>query len=122
MHVNSLRTPVLQSAEFDDNRDGLTDRMELSVQMPLGGDEVVTGMTAMLMQRVSFSAKARYVFDAAAYINYESATPISQLTVDGDLVLRQTWPLTAKGGSGLMSACIDLQLTYIVQISRSLPL
>jgi hypothetical protein len=49
LHSGMLRSPLLQSAEFDDNLDGVNDRIELNVQMPLQPSESITGMTAMLM-------------------------------------------------------------------------
>lgn len=93
-----LRIPLFQSAELDDNRDGKTDRIEIAMQMPLAPTETVHGFTALVYCNSRLESKAKYIFDAVSYVNYESMSAMTQLNVDGDLVLRQTWPLTAKGG------------------------
>lgn len=36
LYNRDLRTPLLQSGELDDNGDGLIDRLEVGIQMPLG--------------------------------------------------------------------------------------
>jgi len=97
-HSNNLRMPVLQTAELDDNRDGVVDRMEVTMNMPLSPGEQVTGLSALFLHDVKLRTRARYIFDAASLITYESSTPMSQLNVDGDIILRQTWPLNVKGG------------------------
>lgn len=97
-HSNNLRIPVLQTAEIDDNRDGIIDRMEVIMNMPLQPDELVTGMSAVFLHDVKLKTRARYVFDAASLVQFEGSTPISHLRIDGDIKVRQTWPLTVKGG------------------------
>lgn len=95
---NHLRIPVVKSAELDDNRDGKVDRIEVNMQMPLKELEQVTGISAAFIHEVKLSDKARYIFDSLAYINYESATSLSSLNIDGDLMIRQTTSLYSKGG------------------------
>ena len=97
-HSNSLRVSVLQTAELDDNRDGIIDRMEVTLSMPLAPSEQVTGFSAVFLHDVKLKGRARYVFDAASLVRYESSTPMSQLNIDGDILIRQTWPLSVKGG------------------------
>jgi hypothetical protein len=92
--------PLFQSAELDDNRDGKTDRIEIAMQMPLAPTETVNGFTALVYSNSKLESKAKYIFDSASYVNYESMSAMTQLNIDGDFVLRQTWPLTAKGGYG----------------------
>jgi hypothetical protein len=98
LNAAHLRIPLFQSAELDDNRDGHTDRIEIGVQMPLAPAESVLGFTALVYCEVQLDSKARYLFDAAAYANYESMSAMEQLDLDGDLLFRQTWPLVVKGG------------------------
>lgn len=97
-HSKFLRIPILQTAEIDDNQDGIVDRMEVSMNMPLAPEEDVTGISAVFLHDVKLKTRARYIFDAASLISYESSTPISTLRIDGDIRLRQTWPLSVKGG------------------------
>jgi len=98
LNAARLRIPLFQSAELDDNRDGYTDRIEIGIQMPLAPTESVLGFTALVYCNVQLDSKARYLFDAAAYANYESMAAMEQLDLDGDLIFRQTWPLVVKGG------------------------
>lgn len=98
LYSNSLRVPFLSSAVQDDNFDGKTDRLEINVQMPLAMDERITGLTAVVYFDVKISDKAKYFFDAVAFTNFESANSMASITIDGDLLFRQTWPLSGKGG------------------------
>jgi len=98
LHSDSLRSPVLQSAEFDDNLDGITDRIEVSVQMPLQSTETISGMATMLMTEVELRDRARVKFDSATLVNYNSGSAINNVHVEGDVTLRQTWPLSVRGG------------------------
>jgi hypothetical protein len=98
LYAAHLRIPLFQSAELDDNRDGRIDRLEIAMQMPLAPTESVYGFTALVYCNSKLESKAKYIFDTASYVNYESASAITQLNMDGDFVLRQTWPLTVKGG------------------------
>lgn len=102
-YINQLnpaatRQPVLRSAGLDDNRDGKMDRLEVSVQLPLQAGESVSSFSALLYHDVQLSQRAKLLFDAVTFVNYESATPMGKLSVDGDMLLRQTWPLWDYGG------------------------
>lgn len=98
MHANTLRVPLLQTAEIDDNNDGVVDRMEVILNVPLKPSEQVTGISAVFLHDVKLVDRARYIFDAASHVSFESSTPISQLRVEGDVKIRQSWPLSVKGG------------------------
>jgi len=98
LYGNHLRMPIVKSAELDDNRDGKVDRIEVNMQMPLKEHEEITGMSVAFIHDVTLSDKARYIFDALSYINYDSATSLASLSIDGDLMLRQTTSLYSKGG------------------------
>jgi len=98
LNSESLRIPILKSVELDDNRDGLTDRIEVNVQMPISKQEKILGASGLFYFDVQISSKARYIFDSMAFVNYESAAAIRNLYVDGDLIMRQTWPFSAQGG------------------------
>ena len=105
LNAARLRIPVFQSAELDDNRDGRIDRIEIAMQMPLAPTETINGFTALIYCNSQVDSKAKYIFDTASYVNYESNSAMTQLTMDGDFMLRQTWPLTVKGGYVLLSLC-----------------
>lgn len=98
LYGQTLRIPLLSSATFDDNKDGKMDRLEINIQMPIASDELIHGFTALVYYNVKFSEKVKYLIDAVSYVNYDSGGGMSALTLDGDLVLRQTWPLEGKGG------------------------
>lgn len=98
LNTEILRIPLFQSAELDDNRDGFTDRLELGIQMPLTPAECIYSLNSVVYFDVKFETIAKYEFDAVSYINFESTSCIAKVDIDGDLLLRQTWPLSAKGG------------------------
>ena len=93
-----LRIPMLKSAELDDNRDGITERIELGIQLPLFPTEKITKFTALIYHDVELQDKARCLFDAVSLVSYDSSLSISSVYIDGDVILRQSWPLDVKGG------------------------
>lgn len=98
LYNTNLRIPFLQSAEFDDNSDGKSDRLEVSVVMPTMPGEKINAVSGLLYHEVRLSDTVRYVYDAATFINYEGATPIEKVSFDGDITIKQTWPFSSKGG------------------------
>ena len=97
MHGKEFRPATIQSAEFDDDRDGINERLEFNMVMPLGADEQVTGVSAILLNDVTLSERARYQFDAASLIRFDGGSAINNLRIDGDVMMRQSWPLSTKG-------------------------
>ena len=98
MHGNQFRPATIQSAEMDDDRDGINERLEFNMVMPLAPNEQVTGVSAVLLNDVTISERARYQFDAATLISFDGGSAINNLRVDGDVMVRQSWPLSTKGG------------------------
>ena len=98
LHSKNLRTMIIRSVEVDDNRDGVMDRLEVSVQAPLGMDEAVTRMDLLLHHTVTLSNRVKYVFDGITYVTCESSNPMGGVQVDGDMIIRQTSTLQSKGG------------------------
>ena len=90
--------PILQSAELDDNKDGVMDRLEIGIKMPVGVNETITRMDALLYHTATLSGRVKYVFDGVTFVTYESMIPIGNLHIDGDILFRQTATLNAKGG------------------------
>lgn len=88
----------MRSAEVDVNRDGRVDRLEMAVQLPLAKNEKITSVTSLVFFDVKLNSIAKYTFDAVSFINYEASSAMGKLEIDGDLLLRQTWPLSAYGG------------------------
>ena len=93
-----LRTPIVKSAELDDNADGMVDRIEIGLTMPLSSSERITGFTSIIYHDVELKDKGRYRFDAVSYVSTSNPNPMGSLYVDGDITVRQTWPLDYKGG------------------------
>eukprot|EP01035_Chromulina_nebulosa_P024687 gene24687-32156_t len=98
LYSENLRVPIVHTIVQDDNRDGLPDRFEFSVAMPLSPQESVKRVVILLYFDVTFSMKAKINFDAISFLDHDSSLPIANLHADGDLLLRQTIPLSSKGG------------------------
>ena len=98
LHENNLRIPVLKSAQLDDNRDGVSDRFEFGIKMPIGINETITRFDALFYHTTTLSARVKYVFDGVTFVTYESSTPMSTVQIDGDVTIRQTSTLSSKGG------------------------
>lgn len=98
LFADSLRTPIIRSAEIDNNRDGRMDRLEIAVQLPLANNEKIISMSSLVYFDVQLNSIAKYTFDAVSFANYEAGSAIGKLEMEGDLLLRQTWPLSAYGG------------------------
>ena len=98
LYEKYLRIPILRSAELDDNRDGVMDRLEVGIQMPLGVNETVTRMDALFYHTATISNRVKYTFDGVSFVTYDSSNPMGSLQIDGDIIFRQTSTLIAKGG------------------------
>ncbi len=98
---SNIRIPIIRSAELDDNRDGIADRIEIGVQLPIYSDEQIIKMNAIVYHNIELKDKAKYRFDAVSYLSYSNPLPIQYLYIDGDINVKQTWSLDVKGGSVL---------------------
>lgn len=98
MFDNSLRPLVIQTSEVDDNRDGIPERLHLGIQMPLAVTEYVTSIDCLLFHRVNLVNKVKYQFDSVSHAHHTDTLGMSKLTIDGNLILQQNWPLRSKGG------------------------
>lgn len=110
LYSESLRVPIITTYSQDDNRDGKLDRLEFGLEMPLTADESIHRVSAILYFDVTISKKAKYNFDAVAYFNYDSGAAVATIYADGDLVFRQTQPLSSKGGCVYIAIIILLLL------------
>jgi len=114
-HSGIIRSPILQSAEFDDDRNGVNDRIEFTMSMPLKPTETISSMNALIFYDVALQVRAKVQFDAVALVNYVSGSGINNVKIDGDIKLRQTWPLQVKGGMKIPyndSALLPTSLPY----------
>lgn len=115
LYSRNLRIPIVHTIVQDDNRDGLPDRFEFSVAMPLSPQESVKRVVILLYYDVTFSKKAKINFDAISFLDHESSLPLAGLHADGDLLLRQTIPLSSKGGWVYKLNVIYLYVRYNMQ-------
>jgi hypothetical protein len=91
MHGDNFRSAVLQSRTADDNLDGIPERLEVSIKMPLKNTEEITGMSVALFHDVSINSYAKFMFDSASLISFEAGrSAISSVKVDGDLMIKQS--------------------------------
>ena len=98
LYSNYLRPIIIRSVEVDDNRDGVMDRLEVGIQVPLGINETVSRMDLLLHHTVTLSNRVKYVFDGVTYVTCDSSNPMGGVQVDGDVLIRQTSTLQSKGG------------------------
>lgn len=110
LYEKQLRIPLLRTREIDVNLDGKIDRIELNVQVPLEIGETIHSFTGCVYTDIQFNGKSKYYFDAAAYLQYGSPLPMTSLLVDGTYMIHQTWPLTAKGGYGILNFVTDFSV------------
>jgi hypothetical protein len=66
--------------------------------MPLSASEFITKLSVLVYHDVELKDVARYRFDAVSFASYDSSIPIGSVYIDGDVVIRQSWPLDVKGG------------------------
>ncbi|CAN0546236.1 unnamed protein product, partial [Ectocarpus sp. 8 AP-2014] len=88
----------IQTFPTDTNGDGLTDRFVINARLPLGEDEQVHSVKVLAFFRTRLRDRARVEMDTAAYVQHQGALAGASMQVDGDMALRQTWPLSVYGG------------------------
>lgn len=93
-----LRVPAVATLDLDQNRDGLTDRFQLQALMPLRPGERILAAAFVAFFDVRLRERARLQMECLAHASADSSLAGSSLFVDADYVLRQRWPLRAKGG------------------------
>lgn len=74
------------------------ERLELSIALPLTNQEQIYGFDCLIYYETKLSSRAKYIFDAVSLIGYESSTAANKISIDGDLILRQTYPFSVYGG------------------------
>ncbi len=96
---SSLRPSTIKSLEVDENNDGVTDRLEVNLLVPLKEEERITSFDSLLFSEVRIQQKAQYLFDAVSYLAVRSGGEgMRQVFIDGNVKIRQATPLIARGG------------------------
>jgi hypothetical protein len=99
LYSSSLRSSTIKSLEVDENEDGLTDRLEINLLIPLSDDESITSLDGLIFSEIKLQQKARYLYDAVSHISIRSGGEgMSQVYVDGNIIIRQAGPFIARGG------------------------
>ncbi len=87
---SNTRSAILQSGSFDDDFDGVTDRFEFSIQMPLRDKEEILGLNAVFMHDVKIGHKNRYAFDSASVVQFQSGdSALRAVNMEGDIMVTQ---------------------------------
>ncbi|KAI0227131.1 transmembrane protein 231 [Lamellibrachia satsuma] len=92
-----LRIPVVKSREDDVNRDGVLDRLNFQLDMPMTDTEEVLGVTLILLFDYRLRKFATLEMDSMAHVQYSTAIPGASLLFVGDLEFHQSEPLAHKG-------------------------
>jgi hypothetical protein len=90
---------------MDSNRDGLTDRLEMNLLLPLQSSEKLLSINALSVFDVKISNKAKYMFQSATLMSYESSRPLKNVFIEGDIMIRQQMSLYTKGGCVTAVSC-----------------
>ncbi len=98
LYPNSQRPATIRSHVDDINDDGIQDIIYINAMIPLNEGERATSITIRSLLRVTLRERARLQFDAIAYHYTSGGVPGQALNVDGNLHLRQTYPLQIGGG------------------------
>lgn len=88
-----LRLPLLSAQEEDTNQDGLMDRLNFRLELPLQSVEHVVGIQLLLTFNYQLHRMSTFVMQSMAFLQSFSPVPGSQVFVSGDLKLQQRQPL-----------------------------
>ena len=94
----SVRPPIVRTSQDDFNRDASLDTLSLSVSMPLLASERVHRVVLLAAVQVLFTDAAKISFDGLVAVDAASPLPGRGVTTDGDLSLRQRYPVKRAGG------------------------
>lgn len=92
---------TLKSATIDENLDGITDKISISVSMPLSSSERISSYTALTYFDCQLRGHAKVLFDSVVLMDGskgDDSNGISSISLDGDIILRQLQPFKAYAG------------------------
>ena len=71
---NTLRMAVVRSSEVDQNNDGLLDRLEIGVQLPLKSTESITGIQALFTHNCILKDKTLEIifYKCLIFVTYDN--------------------------------------------------
>lgn len=79
--------------------DGLTDRLEFNINMPLQSGEDIHSFNFGVHGDISlYSTHIRYNWDDVMTVQYSNPISFKSVSYDGQVFIRQRWPLGSKGG------------------------
>ncbi|CAM9426130.1 unnamed protein product, partial [Discosporangium mesarthrocarpum] len=89
---------TLQSLAADTNSDSLTDHLLVNVNMPLVEGEEIFSIKMLVFFRVRLRDRAKVEMDAMTFLDHGGGVPGASLQAEGDVRIRQAWPLSVYGG------------------------
>jgi len=95
---DALRVPVLRSIGVDENYDGLMDRLDIDLSMPIEPRESIHSVQLLAFFDYKLRSRAKLAMESVAYVSHSSPLPGRELFAHGELQLRQRWPLQVLGG------------------------
>lgn len=118
---SSLRSSTIKSLEIDDNSDGLIDRVEMNLLIPLLEGEEITSFDALIFSEIRLQQKVKYKFDAMSHLRIRSGGEhMKQIYFDGNIIIRQAAPFIARGGLVSINPQQSPQTHSLSQICGSL--
>ena len=94
--VDKVRIPAITSREEDTNRDGLLDRLDIQVKMPVQPGEEVVRVSLLLVFHAELTKFSLVTMEGLASVE-AGGWPGSGLEVTADLGIRLTQPLSHRG-------------------------
>ncbi|XP_066974461.1 transmembrane protein 231 [Macrobrachium rosenbergii] len=84
-----LRTPLIKSSEIDENKDGLKDKLDFNLELPLLASELVYGVSVLLVFDYRLQHLCEVALEGAGLLQYSSGLPVTSLYHYADLTLSQ---------------------------------
>eukprot|EP00795_Rhopilema_esculentum_P001872 gene1872-16371_t len=87
------RNSEIDSYEVDDNRDGKNDKLNFEIQVPIKGAENIHSIQILLFFDYKLHRFASVQMESMAYVHYSSPLSGAEFSTEGDLALKQNFPL-----------------------------
>ena len=104
LRPESYRPANVEVHENDTNLDNKFDSFTLEAEVPLGEDEQIQSMQALVFFDYKIQSRVKFDMESVAYTSFESGLPISGYDTKGALELRQTNPLGIRDYSSTLYA------------------